>query len=180
MKRRRHQPDNPNSPLPIPDMTDRRLQEAIRHFHPPTGFRPWHGGASPLGTLRGVSAELAAWRPAPDRHTIWEIALHIAYWNYAVSRRITQGPIGGFARSPSNWPLPESLSRKSWNTDRQLIRDTHEILLQALQSFDASQLDKPAGKNTRTTYADLITGIVLHDTYHTGQIQLLKRLAPDL
>jgi uncharacterized damage-inducible protein DinB len=38
-------------------------------------------------------------------------------------------------------------------------------------------LDESAGEKAKTTYADLITGIVLHDTYHAGQIQMLKRLA---
>jgi uncharacterized damage-inducible protein DinB len=28
-----------------------------------------------------------------------------------------------------------------------------------------------------TTYADLISGIVMHDTYHAGQIKMLTRLA---
>jgi len=38
-------------------------------------------------------------------------------------------------------------------------------------------LDEHTGTKTETTYADLITGIVLHDTYHAGQIVMLKRLA---
>jgi uncharacterized damage-inducible protein DinB len=38
-------------------------------------------------------------------------------------------------------------------------------------------MDETAGDGRKTTYADLITGIVLHDTYHAGQIQMLKRLA---
>jgi len=50
-------------------------------------------------------------------------------------------------------------------------------LAEAVAAFDASRLDDRAGAKTRTTYADLITGIVLHDAYHVGQIQLLKRLA---
>ena len=33
-----------------------------------------------------------------------------------------------------------------------------------------------SGDKITTTYADLITGILLHDTYHVGQIQLMKRL----
>jgi uncharacterized damage-inducible protein DinB len=158
-------------------MTDRRLEEALRHFDPPAGTRLWHGGASVLGALRGVSPEVAAWTPYPDRNSIWKLALHIAYWNYAVRRRLTGEPSGGFPRAPSNWPeLPAEPTAAGWKADRRLLRDEHDRLVSALKDFDSSRLDETAG-DTATTYADLITGIVLHDTYHVGQIQLMKRLA---
>ncbi len=48
--------------------------------------------------------------------------------------------------------------------------------METLTGFDASRLDERAGDG-RVTHADLITGILLHDTYHAGQIQMLKRLA---
>jgi uncharacterized damage-inducible protein DinB len=159
-------------------MTDTRLDEALRHFHPPAGARPWHGGASVLGALRGVAPEVAAWRPYPDRHTIWDLALHIAYWNYAVWRRLTGSPQGGFPRAPANWPeTPGAPDPEAWEEDRRLVREWHDQLLAALRVFDASRLDETAGGEGAVTYADLITGIVLHDTYHAGQIQLMKRLA---
>ena len=159
-------------------MTDRRLEEALRHLHPPTGTQLWHGGATVVGSLRGVSPEVASWKPYPERHSIWELALHIAYWNYAVRRRITGGHRGAFPRSPSNWPrVPDPHSPAEWKRDRSLVRECHDNLVEAVASFDASRLDDRAGADTRTTCADLITGIVLHDTYHVGQIQMLKRLA---
>lgn len=157
--------------------SDRRLEEALRHLDPAPGARLWHGGASPLGALRGVSARVAEWKPYPDRHCIWELALHIAYWNYAVTRRLTNGPTGGFPRKPSNWPeLPGTRNDASWKADRRLIKEAHDDLIAAIRGFAPARLDERAGSE-ETTYADLITGIVLHDTYHTGQIQLLKRLA---
>jgi len=57
------------------------------------------------------------------------------------------------------------------------VRQHHNTLVDALEGFDAARLDETAGDDSKTTYADLITGIVLHDTYHAGQIQMLKRLA---
>lgn len=159
-------------------MKDRRIEEALRHFHPPPGWKPWHGGASVSGALRGVSPTLASWKPYADRHSIWELALHVAYWNYAVKRRITGEAHGGFPRSPANWPgAPAKPTTEAWAEDRRLLRDCHEELLETLQRFDPARLDDHAGGEGQTTYADLITGVVLHDTYHAGQIQLMKRLA---
>ncbi len=159
-------------------MTDRRLEEALRHLDPPPGTKLWHGGASVLGALRGLSPEVAAWRPYPDRHSIWALALHVAYWNYAVRRRITEEERGGFPRAPSNFPrVPSETTKAAWKEDRALVKQEHDRLVEALTDFDPSRLDAYAGSSTKTTYADLITGIVLHDTYHAGQIVMLKRLA---
>ena len=159
-------------------MNDRRLEEALRHLQPPPGTKLWHGGATVLGALRGLSPEVAAWKPYPDRHSIWDLALHVAYWNYAVRRRVLGEGKGRFPRSPSNWPLvPETHSPEAWEKDRRLVRECHELLVEGLSSFDQDRLDDVAGGEGQTTYADLITGAVLHDTYHAGQIQMLKRLA---
>jgi uncharacterized damage-inducible protein DinB len=46
-----------------------------------------------------------------------------------------------------------------------------------MEGFDPARLDEESGGSGAHTYADLLLGIVLHDTYHAGQIQLMKRLA---
>jgi uncharacterized damage-inducible protein DinB len=95
-----------------------------------------------------------------------------------VERRLTDAPRGGFPRQPANWPNPfDADSAEAWAEDRRLVHRQHDSLLEALTSFDSSRLDEVAGGRGHTTYADLITGVVLHDTYHAGQIQMLKRLA---
>ena len=176
--RRERDDGNDGGHLVFIAMKDRRLEEAIRHFHPPTGFRPWHGGATVLGALRGLSAEEAEWRPHPERHSIWALALHVAYWNYAVERRLAGGPKGGFPRTPSNWPhRSEGDLEEAWIRDRGLVQQQHESLLATLTSFDPARLDDASSAKSRVTFADLVTGVVLHDTYHAGQIQMLKRMA---
>lgn len=69
-------------------MRDDRIGEILRMMDPPPRERLWYGGATPVGCLRGVAARKASWRPAGDRKTIWEIALHVAYWKYDVRRKL--------------------------------------------------------------------------------------------
>ena len=127
-------------------MTDRRIEEALRHLDPPPGTKLWHGGASVLGALRGLSPEVAAWRSYPDRHNIWALALHVAYWNYAVRRRITDTERGGFPRSPSNFPtVPSEVTKAAWKEDRRLVKKQHDLLVGTLADFDPSRLDESAG-----------------------------------
>jgi len=49
--------------------------------------KAWHG-TNLKGSLRGMTAAEAAWRPAEGRHNAWEVAIHCAYWKYTVWRRL--------------------------------------------------------------------------------------------
>jgi uncharacterized damage-inducible protein DinB len=124
--------------------------------------KAWHG-PNLRGSLRGVTAEQARWRPAPGRHSVWELAVHCAYWKYAVRRRLTGVKRGAFPRKGSNW-LPAG---QSWEEDLRMLRDEHRALREAIARASAQKIAK---------YERLIYGVAAHDTYHTGQIQLIKRL----
>jgi hypothetical protein len=147
------------------------------NLQPAPGLRNWHGGPSPVTALRGVTAEQAAWRPGPRRKSIWALALHIAYWKYTVRRHLEDGPVSRFPRSPSNWPAPPSAATEAaWRDDVAVLRDEHERLVGAAKRVSIDALDHipPAGR--RWTYGQLLLGIAAHDAYHTGQIQLMKKL----
>jgi len=140
------------------------------------GFdRPgWHG-PNLRGALRGLTAADAARRPGRGRHCIWEIALHCAYWKYAVRRRLSgKGARGSFPRGPSNWPrLPERPDAAAWKADLLLLDETHGLLRGTVASFPARRLEERIG---RSTAVRLIYGIAAHDLYHAGQVRLIIKL----
>jgi len=110
----------------------------------------WHG--TPLkGTIRGVSAREALWRPAGKRHCIWDLVLHTAYWKCMVRRRLLRDPEIAFPRDGANWPaLPEHPNAPAWQRDR--------------------------AWHSKWPVKAEIYGIASHDLYHAGQVQILKRL----
>lgn len=132
--------------------------------------KAWHG-PNLWQSLKGVSAEQAAWRPAPHRHNIWEETLHAAYWKYAVRRRLEGGRRGGFAFKGSNFfprPEPDKLNEAAWKEDKELLQQEHEelreIMVRALAKGPSPQL------------GHMLWGVAFHDVYHAGQIRLLRRL----
>ena len=142
----------------------------------------WHG-TNLRGSLRRVSAEQAAWRPGPNRHNIWELAVHAAYWKYAAARRLTapQPARGSFALKGSNWfRRPEGGSgdlEPAWRADIALLDAMHQRFRNAVEGLSQKDLARtPPGKKV-SNFA-LLSGIAAHDLYHAGQIQLLKRLSP--
>lgn len=139
--------------------------------------RSWHG-TNLRGSLRGVTPEQAAWRVAPNRHNIWELTVHAAYWKYDIRRRLTGEKSGSFALAGSNfWPRPIEGSAAEWRADLELLRREHAALRKAVASFPPARWTRKApGKPFN--FEGLVRGIAAHDLYHAGQIQLLKRLQP--
>ncbi len=83
----------------------------------------WHG-PNLRNSLRGVTARQAAWRPGRGRHNIWEVAVHAAYWKYAVRRRLRGEKRGSFALKGSNWfARPASVTEKAWRADLALLEE---------------------------------------------------------
>jgi hypothetical protein len=135
--------------------------------------RSWHG-TNLKGSIRGLTAAEAAWRPDKNRHNIQEIVVHAAYWKYAVRRRLTGERRGSFPLEGSNWFRRERADAATWRADVQLLEQCHRLLRRAIADLDPRILDEAAGNSSGPRW--LISGIVAHDLYHAGQIQLLKKL----
>ncbi len=139
--------------------------------------RAWHG-TNLKGAIKGVTAREAARRPGKGRHNVWELVVHAAYWKYVARRRILGEKRGSFPLKGSNWFLrPErgGLTDKAWKDDVALLNETHKTLRAAVTALTTKELDAtPPG--SRVSVRELVVGIAAHDLYHTGQIQLVKRL----
>lgn len=131
-------------------------------------------GATLSGSLRGITAAEALWKPSPKRKCIWEQTLHAAYWKHRVIAILSPGREGEFDRSPANWPRPGA-DEKAWKRDRALLTDIHKRLTAVVASLNpALTHEKIPGR--KYTHGFLVAGAAAHDAYHLGQIQLLKRL----
>jgi DinB superfamily len=143
--------------------------------------KSWHG-PNLRGAIRGVTAVQAAWRPAGDRHNIWELTLHAAYWKHVVRRKILREKRGSFVLAGSNFfERPEggtapagsasagsALNEAGWKRDIAILEAEHRILRDTVADLPARALT-PAVRY-------LIRGAAAHDLYHAGQIRLLRRM----
>lgn len=136
----------------------------------------WHGPS-----LRRIARDLdagSAWRrPVGASHSPWEILLHLAYWKYRVTRRITgeRGP--RFPRGPANWPdAPAVADAERWAEDVALLEAMHAELLEVAAGLTDRDLTRQVGRHT---VEESLRGMALHDLYHGGQVRLLQRMLED-
>jgi len=135
--------------------------------------RSWHG-PNLKRALRGLTPAVAFFRPGPERHSAYDLALHAAYWKYVVRRRLSGEKRGSFALPGSNFFLaPPRTSAKELDAARSLLEREHRALHELVEELPERVFTARFG---RWTGEAVISGVAAHDLYHAGQIQLVRKL----
>ena len=141
---------------------------------------PWHGSAITT-VLKGINADVAAKRPIPGAHNIWEVVLHMAVWTREVASRVR----GADAKDPpEDWPVPRSSGgEKAWQSTKDDLAAAQKELESAVDALEPDDLMRWVGDQrdpalgTGLPVGTVIRGLMQHHAYHEGQISLLKRAA---
>jgi uncharacterized damage-inducible protein DinB len=128
-----------------------------------------------LEALDGVRASSAARSVHADRHSIWELVLHLAHGRHLLIERTTGAAAPEFPRRLREpwWPLtPTDTSEAAWRSDLALLDERQHMLMDAVRRARPAQLARvPEG--SKQAVARQLLGMALHDSYHAGQIRLL-------
>ena len=141
--------------------------------------------ADPLACVEDLSAGLAARRLTGYPHSIWQLVLHMNYWmDYdlqAIAGNILPYPEHAIESWPEHPGSPDTTDESEW---RKTVARFRELLgrLSALADSDAESLARittkvSAGKSRQATVEAVVFEITAHNSYHTGQIALLRRQA---
>ena len=148
------------------NQVDRILQQYDLVMH----GNAWHG--DPIWQiLEGISSQSAAHRAIPGRHSIWEIVLHMMFWEGVVSRRL-QGERAGLDEA-LNFPAPPETSEANWQKTLADFRASNQQVRRLLAQLHPGRLDELSAAGKRTFYEEA-HGLIQHNIYHVGQIALLK------
>jgi hypothetical protein len=156
-----------------------RSEKLANELHMSVFNDPWHG-ASLKVILESVKFNQAFARPVKNAHNIVELALHIDAWTTEVLSRIQ----GNTPADPAigDWPAPEFETEKYWNSVKKNIYVHSNELIAAVKNLPEEKLDKIVGAErnpalgTGYSYETMIIGLLQHNTYHSGQISILKKL----
>ena len=127
--------------------------------------------------LGGLTAAQAAWVPGEGMNTIWQIVNHLTFWTRFVAGRLAgEPPTGRKTDSDATFGSPgDPADAEGWARAVQGLRDAYGALHAAIARQTDAELDRPFNSRRTPTVA-VISGSVMHDAYHTGQIVLLRRL----
>ena len=132
----------------------------------------WHGPAL-LELLQDVDAAMAAAKPSPDVHSIWELVLHVAAWDAAARRRLS-----GEKTQPTgtaNFPIVPRATEMAWRKTIVNAKRTHDVLVKTVRDLPEYRLrERVPGK--KYDFYFLLHGVAQHELYHAGQIAILKKM----
>jgi uncharacterized damage-inducible protein DinB len=137
--------------------------------------------ANPVACVEDVPFELAARRVDNFPHSIYQLLCHVNYWMDYELRRIRGEEPAYPAHAAESWPAdPAPKNEAGWNKAVALFRD----LLGQLASLAASAPDVLAREVAAThqdhlkhssTLEALLWQTLVHNSYHVGQIAMLRR-----
>ena len=131
----------------------------------------WHG-PSVLEALTGINAKMAAAKPIPTAHSIWEIVEHIGAWDDAIRQRLNGRAL---QLSPEqDWPAISDSSNAAWINSIDTLKKRHSDLCSAISAMPEQRLLAPVPGKDYDFY-HMLHGAVQHALYHAGQIVLLKK-----
>ena len=104
----------------------------------------------------------AAWKPSPQRHSIWQNLNHILFWREVVLRRLRGESPAQDEIDRRNFEDPPAVTDSAW-------RDALERLERTHRDFAAAIADPK-------TPIDRVKFLLPHDAYHVGQVMYLRAL----
>jgi uncharacterized damage-inducible protein DinB len=137
----------------------------------------------PIACVEDISAQLAARTVAGYPHSIWQIVEHMNYWmDYDL------GKIAGENRPYPNkaiesWPAhPNPATDQQWRDSTSRFAKLLARIAQLAESDEAALARKvphvgPEQSPREATVHAMLWQITAHNSYHAGQIALLRRQA---
>lgn len=105
-----------------------------------------------------------------NTHSIIELVAHMTAWRVFAVKKL-EGDLEYTVTDEMNFPIPPD-----WDTTRKALYDSQAKLEEAIRRFDPALLHQPVPNSSfGYTFFTLLNGIIHHDTYHIGQIVLIKK-----
>lgn len=135
----------------------------------------WHG-KSLEESFAGLDYALAAKKPFPGGHSIWELILHLSAWRKFALEKISKNEayqieIG----SEIDWPPLREISESNWQNCLLELQKLGQALQDSFKNQTDILLNEHVPGKAYTFYI-LLHGIVQHDAYHCGQIVLTRKM----
>jgi uncharacterized damage-inducible protein DinB len=133
----------------------------------------------PIACVEDLAAVVAARTVEGYPHSIWQIVEHMNYWMEYEFRRIAGDAFSYPEHAIESWPQhPDPAREPQWSAARQRFLDLLKRLAALAESTTATfekavPPDKPSAQPS--TVGAVLQQITAHNSYHTGQIAMLRR-----
>jgi uncharacterized damage-inducible protein DinB len=136
--------------------------------------------ADPVACVEDLSAELAARHIEGFPHSIAQLVFHMNYWMDYELRRIRGEKPAYPEHNSESFPTAPSMAPEEWNRTRKhlitLLDDYAELAKASRQELDRQiETVQEGDRKVAGTLEAVLWQMVAHNSYHTGQIAMIRR-----
>lgn len=147
------------------------VERIVSHYDGVLAGNAWHG--DPIWPmLESISAREAAARPVAGVHTIWELVMHMIFWEDVAAKRLT-GLRAGLVEE-LNFPAMPPATEENWRKTLDEFRASNRKFRDNLAKLEPAQLNEMTAAGKRT-FCGEAHGVIEHHVYHLGQIAILRK-----
>lgn len=137
--------------------------------------------ADPHACVEDVTADLASRRLEGFPHSIAQLVFHMNYWMFYELRRIRGERPAYPEHSSESFPPEHSLDAQEWDRMRKrfagLLTDFTALANSSPEEMQRQIESAHAGDtNVAGSLAAVLWQMVAHNSYHTGQIAMIRRM----
>ena len=121
----------------------------------------------------GLTESQAKQKGEGAENSIMEITNHLIFYNERYLKRFKGIPVPAF-----DYTIDDTFINKSglgWEESRKDLDRIYSEWIEAIASCDETKLTKPAEHDPKYTWAEILSLLILHNTYHLGQIVTIRK-----
>lgn len=135
----------------------------------------WFGN-SLVDSLRDVNPKMAEMRINPNAHSIAEIVYHMTTWRIFVVRKMQGDAEFDIKTKDKDWKKLPIVDDFEWEAIQMELSLSQEELVTELQKITDDTFLENYVPGREYSFYNLIHGVIHHDVYHMGQINLIKKI----
>ena len=140
---------------------------------------PWYG-ESVMRSLSRLSAEDANARVPGSNHTIVQLIHHMISWRiFAIEKLKGNESFNIKINSEADWKAHADVDEPGLKQLISAFEKSQSDLVALIESFDETDLDKIV-TGWKFDFEHLLRGVIYHDIYHQGQINVLRAARKNL
>ena len=148
------------------------VEHILRQYNETMSGEAWYGDHV-WKILQGIDARCAAAPVLPQVHTIWQLVMHMAFWEEVAIRRF-RGPVPSDEEEAGNFRDTPAPDEDAWQETLQRFRASNDAFRAALSRLDPATLDQNTPARQKSFRWEAV-GLIQHHIYHIGQIAILKK-----
>lgn len=124
--------------------------------------------------VAGLTPEQALWKKSDSENSIWELISHLVFWNERFLKRFKN--IAVLKLEGNNDTTFTYMNELEWE---QVIERFNMVMTdwyETIKNSDDEKLDQRISEESKETWSESLSSIILHNAYHIGQIVSIRRM----